>query len=231
MPLASSLQISAVLIFNDPRDWALDTQLIVDLLLSHAGYLGTYSRLNGSSVSGGGWQGDGQPRLFFSNADLVWSAEYHLPRFAQGAFQAAVAGVWRRVTGSAAELRREVLGKPTGWTYRFAERVLDDHRGNVLARRKDLGLGGGEGGGAEGRLRRVYMVGDNPESDIAGANDYVSERGAEWYSVLVRTGVWSAERSGGVEGLSDRLRPRVVLNDVREVVRWALEREGWKGKF
>jgi len=34
------------------------------------------------------------------------------------------------------------------------------------------------------KLSNFYMIGDNPESDIAGAN------GVGWTSILVRTGVY-----------------------------------------
>ncbi|KAL2183189.1 HAD-superfamily hydrolase [Thermothelomyces heterothallicus CBS 203.75] len=249
--LPSHLKIDAIFVLNDPRDWALDTQIITDLLLSHAGYLGTYSPLNGkgNGDNGGGWQQDGQPRLYFSNADLLWSAAYHLPRLGQGAFQAALAGLWRRITGGAAELRRTSIGKPFAETYRFAERVLAAHRRGVLRamghhvlhyhhhqHRQDPpadlapdggGSGSGSGGGDEGgevALRRVYMIGDNPESDIAGANGYASPEGTEWVPVLVRTGVWSEGRGGKLEG---RFEPRTVADDVTAAVRWALRREGW----
>jgi HAD superfamily hydrolase (TIGR01456 family) len=217
------LKIDAMFVFNDPRDWALDIQIITDLLLSQQGYLGTYSPKNGDhSLPNCGWQGDGQPALYFSNADLYWSTGYHLPRFGQGAFQAAVAGVWRRVTDGH-ELHRRVFGKPSAETYAFAERVLQRHRHEIL---KELG-----GRHGPGRLERVYMVGDNPESDIAGANEYRSEVGTEWYSVLVKTGVWTPDRAGGEAVLKGRLKPTVVVEDVREGVRWALEREGWKASL
>jgi HAD superfamily hydrolase (TIGR01456 family) len=217
------LKVDAMFVFNDPRDWALDIQIIVDLLLSQEGYLGTYSPKNGDpSLPNCGWQGDGQPALYFSNADLFWSTGYHLPRFGQGAFQAAVAGVWRRVTGGH-ELHRRVFGKPSTETYAFAERVLERHRHELVKE--------AAGRHAPGRLGRVYMVGDNPESDIAGANNYRSEVGTEWDSVLVKTGVWSAERGCGEELLKGKFKPGAVVDDVREAVRWALEREGWMGKF
>lgn len=220
------LKIDAMFVFNDPRDWALDIQIMVDLLLSQQGYLGTYSPKNGDpSLPGCGWQADGQPALYFSNADLFWSTGYHLPRFGQGAFQAAVAGVWRRVTGGH-ELHRRVFGKPSAETYGFAERVLERHRHELLKE-----LGGGRQQHGPGRLGRVYMVGDNPESDIAGANDYRSEVGTEWRSVLVKTGVWSADRAGGEAVLQGRFKPTVVVEDVREGVRWALEREGWEARL
>ena len=220
--LEDCLKIDAMFVFNDPRDWAVDIQLITDLLMSQEGYIGTFSPRNGNdSLPGSGWQGHGQPELYFSNADLFWSTGFHQPRFGQGAFQAAVAGVWTRITGGH-ELRRKVMGKPYEETYRFAERVLNSYRNELLRN--------GTGHVTAPPLRSVYMVGDNPESDIAGANDYNSEAGTDWRSVLVRTGVWTPER-GGEEALQGRFKPKMVVNDVREAVRWALQKEGWKGVF
>lgn len=77
--LTESLKIDAVFVFNDPRDWALDSQIILDLLLSKDGYLGTYSEKNGdSSLPNNGWQQDGQPKLYFSNPDLFWATSHHM---------------------------------------------------------------------------------------------------------------------------------------------------------
>ena len=209
---ADSLKIDAMFVFNDPRDWALDIQLIVDLLLSRDGYLGTYSARNGDrALPNAGWQHDGQPPLFFSNQDLFWSTDYHQPRLAQGAFQAALAGVWAKITGGH-QLRRTVIGKPYHETYQYAERVLMAHRAAQLHRR-------GHGAGAA-PLRTVYMVGDNPESDIRGANEFRSEHGTDWCSVLVRTGVWRAGRGDMVH------EPRVIVDNVKAAVEWALKREG-----
>ncbi|KAL7621435.1 hypothetical protein AAE478_008757 [Parahypoxylon ruwenzoriense] len=217
-------KIAAIFVFNDPRDWALDIQIIADLLMSEGGVLGSYSAKNGDArLPDAGWQGDGQPPLYFSNPDLYWSAGYHHPRFGQGAFQAALAGVWREVTGGKAELRRTAIGKPDGRTYGFAEEVLNAHRAALLP-----------SSGAEGEkdkekeklepLRRVYMVGDNPASDIRGANEYESPLGTPWTSVLVRTGVWSPERGG-----EPAFPPKVIVDDVKAAVEWALRQEGWAG--
>ncbi|OLN96394.1 hypothetical protein CCHL11_00702 [Colletotrichum chlorophyti] len=207
---SDALKIDAMFVFNDPRDWALDIQIIVDLLLSRNGLLGTYSTKNGDkSLPNSGWQQDGQPPLIFSNADLFWSTTYHQPRFGQGAFQAAVAGVWSQVTGGT-ELQRTVFGKPFATTYQYAERVLNAHRLALL----------GKGGKAKvAPLKTVYMVGDNPESDIRGANDYSNEK-TEWASLLVKTGVWSQERGAPTH------KPKMIVDDVKAAVEWALEREG-----
>ncbi|KAI1873983.1 uncharacterized protein JN550_003252 [Neoarthrinium moseri] len=203
-------KLDAIFVFNDPRDWALDIQIIMDLLMSQNGVLGTYSSKNGRpDLPDGGWQSDGQPPLFFSNPDLFWSATYHHPRFGQGAFQAAMAGVWREITNGK-DLKRTVIGKPYRQTYRYAERVLNSHRAQVLGLNSIEPLG------------RVYMVGDNPESDIRGANEFDSPDGTAWTSVLVRTGVWSPERGEPTH------QPKMIVDDVAAAVDWALKQEGWR---
>jgi ribonucleotide monophosphatase NagD (HAD superfamily) len=163
-----------------------------------------------------------------TDTELIWSpgsTGYHLPRFGQGAFQSALRGVWARITGGE-ELVCTVIGKPYRETYRFAERKLALHRRDVLARLQ----GKDEVQSQEGepaRLRTVYMIGDNPESDIAGANDFISEIRADWVSILVETGVWNPERTGGIQVLNGRFRPKMAVRGVQDGVRWALDREGW----
>lgn len=75
---------------------------------------------------------------------------------------------------------------------------------------------------AVNRLERVFMVGDNPESDIRGANEFQSPDGTEWTSVLVNTGVYR-------EGSKPAYAPKVIVKDVLEAVKWALREEGWTG--
>ena len=151
--LSKALKVDAIFIFNDPRDWALDTQLILDLLLSHKGYLGTVSERNGNEHAHNfGYQQDEQPGLYFSNPDLHWAAAYHVPRLGQGGFREAFEGVWRAVTcgkeGSCPELEKTMYGKPNAVTYAYAEKKLELYRGKML----------GEVG-AKQKLKKVYMVG------------------------------------------------------------------------
>jgi HAD superfamily hydrolase (TIGR01456 family) len=210
---SDSVRFDAVFVFNDPRDWALDSQVILDLLLSKQGILGTYSDKNGDeSLPNNGWQQDGQPKLFFSNPDLFWATSYHMPRLGQGGFQASLQGIWDATTGGAT-LSRTVIGKPYPDTYKYAERVLNKHRQQMLG-------GNGEHTKKVSPLKRVFMVGDNPESDIRGANEYDSAHGTEWTSVLVKTGVF---RSGSVPAY----KPKVIVDDVLAAVKWALKEEGW----
>ena len=67
---------------------------------------------------------------------------------------------------------------------------------------------------------RVYMVGDNPASDIAGGNNYESPHGTDWASILVSTGVY-------VEGTTPAHQPRKIVGDVWDAVTWATAQEKW----
>lgn len=153
-PPSNPLKIDAIFVFNDPRDWVLDIQIVLDLLLSHAGILGTLSSLNGeTSLPNRGYQQDGQPQLYFSNPDLFWAAQYHLPRLGQGGFREALEGVWKAVTGGEAmdvKLQKKMFGKPFHNTYEFAERRLEEHRSHLFGEQDNPN--------AES-LQQVFMIG------------------------------------------------------------------------
>lgn len=206
----NSLKIDAVFVYNDPRDWGLDIQLLIDVMLSRQGILGTSSPKNGdTSLPNHGFLQDGQPHLYFSNPDLLWAANYPLSRLGQGAFRRALFEVWRQVQASYTS-RNEllplsndhytVIGKPCSLTYEFAEEQLMRHRQSLL----------GEGAPP---LKTVYMVGDNPDSDIEGANSHQSPSGVKWVSVLVRTGVFNDAMA-----TNTRNRPKHIVQDVAEAV-------------
>ncbi|KAF9886081.1 hypothetical protein FE257_012016 [Aspergillus nanangensis] len=206
------LKVDAIFVFNDPRDWALDTQVILDFLLSSQGVLGTISDKNGrTDLPNRGFLQDGQPPLYFSNPDLWWAAAYHLPRLGQGGFREALDGTWAAVTGGpskGAELKKTVIGKPHQGTYEFAENQMRRNRLQAF------------GPTADTPLRNVYMVGDNPESDIQGANTYRSPHGSKWHSLLVRTGVYN----GGDPAWT----PESILDDVKKAVEYGLKASQWK---
>ncbi|KAM7196876.1 HAD-superfamily hydrolase [Naviculisporaceae sp. PSN 640] len=205
--LSKYLKVDAMFILNDVRDWALDYQIMMDLLLSHQGYFGTYSLKNQE----GEWGQDNQTKLYYSNIDLVWGAPYHLPRYGQGVTKAALDGIWRAHTGGGAELVSYAFGKPTQLAYQFAERRLREVRDKLY------------GDSAAPPLKRVYMVGDNPESDIAGPNTYKSENGTKWYGLLVKTGVYDPDRS---PPFTDITRPLNISDNFNAAVRFALDKEG-----
>ncbi|KAF2105121.1 HAD superfamily hydrolase [Rhizodiscina lignyota] len=207
---SDSLKIDAIFVYNDPRDWGLDATIILDILLSHKGILGTMSPRNGDiKAPNHGYLQDGQPPLFYSNPDLWWAAKYHLPRLGQGGFREAMEGLWTAVTGGPernVELYKTLIGKPYRMTYEFAERRLNSHRKHLFSNQID---------GEVPPLQKVYMVGDNPESDIRGANSYKSPLGTTWESILVRTGVYQ----NGEPAWS----PKTIQPGVWEAVKWALD--------
>ena len=63
---------------------------------------------------------------------------------------------------------------------------------------------------------RVFAVGDNPRSDVRGAN----AAGDRWTSVLVRTGVYA----GGNLAPADT--PDKIVDDVGQAVDWMLAEAG-----
>ncbi len=64
-------------------------------------------------------------------------------------------------------------------------------------------------------LHQYYAIGDNPKSDICGAN----AAGPKWYSILTRTGCFTG-------GENDSEYPaRYVADDVLAAVEFILHRE------
>lgn len=235
--LKNRLKIDAVLIFNDPRDWAVDIQLIADLAGSYEGYLGTRAKdflgLVGHDYA--------PVPVVFSNPDMLWSAGYHLPRFGQGAFRAAV---YAALSGSRQSDRVENMhyfGKPHSPAYFAAEAALHSQFQQLLQSGQHDNIL------QPTHLDRVYMVGDNPASDIRGAHthNYKCNRWADaakrqmyakkadrtieipgpyWVPCLVRTGVYRY----GDSFVSRNREPEKIFDDVKSAVDWALtERHGW----
>ncbi|KAF7321495.1 hypothetical protein MKEN_00670300 [Mycena kentingensis (nom. inval.)] len=182
----SKTPISAIFVYHDPRNWALDIQVICDVIQSEGRIGGPYVPVKDQKHP---------VELVFCNPDLIWKSEFDRPRLGQGGFKAAFQGVFKALTG--ADYPHVQFGKPSRPTYDFAAEVLRE-RLMRLGRIRDP-------------VPRIYMVGDNPESDIAGAN------GAGWESILVRTGVFS--------GGEPSHRPTYQAEDVEEAVRFAIARE------
>ncbi|EGY16820.1 hypothetical protein VD0002_g2794 [Verticillium dahliae] len=201
------LRIHAILVWNSPRDWCLDLQVILDLLLSVDGIVGTRSPKNGdATLPNAGYLQDGQPRLFFSNPDFEWATQHAQPRLAQGAFREALCGLWAYKTRGLAQLDFTVVGKPTEATYVYGENALEAWNEQLEQKRKST---------AAYTIETVFMIGDNPESDIAGANSFQSRKGYKWESILVESGVFAA-------GTKPVHQPTHITKDVKSAVEWAL---------
>jgi ribonucleotide monophosphatase NagD (HAD superfamily) len=182
----------------------------MDLLLSKNGVIGTRSTKNGNpELNNNGYLQDGQPTLHFCNPDLEWSTQFSQPRLAQGGFKASLLGIWQDKTGGA-DLRYSVCGKPTTLTYTFGEETLNRwaNRDTVSSADKTTLTDTTE-------IGTFCMIGDNPESDIQGANNFVSKHGYDWKSVLVESGVY-------VKGTIPSHTPTHIASNIKEAVAWAL---------
>ena len=189
----AEVEIEAIFVFADSRDWAGDQQIILDLLMSKNGRLGTRSETF-----------DEGPPIFFSHNDVVWSTSHNLTRIGMGALRASLEAMFRAVTGK--ELTTKAFGKPQLETFQFANRLLRQWRKETHA--------------INSPPDTVYFVGDTPESDIRGTNEYndseVSEN--EWYSILVCSGVYE-------KGTTPRFAPKATVDNVLEAVRHGMKRE------
>lgn len=188
----SNVVIEAIFVFADSRDWAGDLQIIIDLAMSKGGRIGTLSETF-----------DEGPPIYFSHNDVVWSAAHENVRLGMGALRGIVEYTFKEVT-KGKTLQTHAFGKPQIGTFEFATRLLKRWRKN------------------EHRLNAppntVYFVGDTPESDIRGTNLFNERAENDWYSILVKTGVYQ-------EGTEPAYRPRTTVDTVLDAVNYGIERE------
>ncbi|PVU91348.1 hypothetical protein BB559_004175 [Furculomyces boomerangus] len=165
-------KISAILMFHDTYNYGRDLQIVMDVLRSKDGALGNEFCLNNSQ----------SVPLWVSNEDFLFSNERIHPRFAQGAFHVCLKALWEKSTGK--ELKVNVFGKPHKVQYEYAENLL--HSWIQLHTIKNGSIS--ENSNSAPHFPKIYAIGDNPNSDIAGANRH------GWSSVLVRTGVFNGRK-------------------------------------
>ncbi|KFU98640.1 Cat eye syndrome critical region protein 5, partial [Pterocles gutturalis] len=214
--------IEGVILFGEPVRWETSLQLIIDVLLS-----------NGNP--GAELQNIPYPHLpvLACNMDLLWMAEAKMPRFGHGTFLLCLETIYKKVTGR--ELKYEALiGKPSTVTYRYAEYLIKEQA---------------EKQGWKSPIRRLYAVGDNPMSDVYGANLYNSylksaHQNQSCESILVCTGVYrhSADVPGKTEESTTEavfhghrdfcfdpslVEASYVVQDVNDAVQLAFKKENW----
>jgi len=185
-------KIEAIFVFADSRDWAGDIQIILDLAMSKGGFIGTLSETF-----------DEGPPIYFSHNDIVWSAAHDNVRLGMGALRKMVQMLFKDLT-KGKELETIAFGKPQIGTFEFATRLLqqwrkDEHRINAPP-------------------DTVYFVGDTPESDIRGTNQFNEKAKNTWYSILVRTGVFQ-------EGTVPAYKPMITVDTVLDAVNHGMKRE------
>ncbi|KAJ4377875.1 hypothetical protein N0V83_000705 [Neocucurbitaria cava] len=180
--------IEAIMVFSDSRDYATDMQIIMDLLRSENGRLGTMAK---DPVSQ-------RIPIYFSQGDMLCPTEHPFPRMSQGAFRIGLEAMYKSLTGE--DLERVVYGKPELATYKYADEVISSWMETIHNDEK--------------LPKNIYMIGDNPASDIIGGNMY------GWNTCLVRTGVFQG-------GDNDEENPASfgVFVNVLEAVKTAIKKE------
>ncbi|KAL6706554.1 hypothetical protein ACN47E_005310 [Coniothyrium glycines] len=184
----SKINIDAIMVFSDSRDYATDMQIIMDLLRSENGRFGTMAK---DPVSQ-------RIPIYFSQGDMLCPTEHPFPRMSQGAFRIGLEAMYKSLTG--VELERVVYGKPELATYKYADEVISSWMETIHNDEK--------------LPKNIYMIGDNPASDIIGGNMY------GWNTCLVRTGVFQG-------GENDEENPASfgVFVNVLEAVKTAIKKE------
>lgn len=137
--------IEAVLLMGEPKEWESAMQIVVDVLV-------TQGKLDCEPET----QPKVQLPVVACNMDLRFMERCHMPRFGHGAFLVCLEALYKKVTGIGLHYTA-LLGKPSEVTYRFAEHVLS---------REAIRLG------FKNPLKTMYLIGDNPMSDIVGSNLY-----------------------------------------------------------
>jgi HAD superfamily hydrolase (TIGR01456 family) len=185
--------IDAVFVFADSRDWASDIQIMVDLAMSKGGRVGSVSETF-----------DEGPPFYFSHNDIVWSAAHDQVRLGMGALRRMFEVIFEDLTKGKGMLRTHAFGKPQVSTFQFASRLMSDWR----MAEHDINT----------PPKTIYFVGDTPESDIRGTNAVNEESLDEWYSILVKTGVYE-------DGTDPIYKPRITVDTVLDAVNHGIRRE------
>lgn len=215
-PDSEESQIDAILVFNDSRDLMTDMQVTLDMLLSDKGKIGTVRDLRDTTQN---FDIPSVPIYFCCN-DYLWSNDYPLPRLGQGAIRVMLEKVYSDLTHGG-KLESTIIGKPFQPTYEYAENVLREWKivktGGDGVSVEDIGSADANDEVNEEKKKKksndlnVFMVGDNPASDILGANNY------GWYSILVRSGLFKDSDLPNIAA-----QPKQILNNALEAVEFGL---------
>ena len=123
----------------------------------------------------------------------MYAGKFRLPRFASGGIIETFKNMYQLIYKHEAKIT--FYGKPELITYKYAENY-------IKAKWKNFDI------------TNFYMIGDNPLSDIKGANS------AKWKSILVKTGMHKSDEN-------DLDNPATFLvNNVKEAINLIMRLEG-----
>ena len=180
------IQIFAIIILNDVHKWDECTQIMCDLCSSENGIIA--DKINSLADDF-----EHIPIYACSN-DLMYAGKFRLPRIACGGAVETFKNLYKIIHKQ--EPKITFYGKPELTSYKYAE----DY---IRAKWKNF------------EITNFYMIGDNPLTDIKGANN------AKWKSILVKTGMHQSDEN-------DLDNPATfVVNHIKEAVNLILKLEGF----
>ena len=103
--------------------------------------------------------------IYLANPDFDYCGKFPLPRLTVGAFGMLLNTIWKEMSGE--DLTIHYMGKPYRLSYQKAEDIILKQYNGVT---------------------HFYGIGDNPVSDIRGANNMKTESPYQYTSVLVKSG-------------------------------------------
>lgn len=189
--------IEAVFIFEVPLDWWESIQVLVDLLRSN----GRPGREHEASTQ--------VIPVFSASADFHYGSTHSLPRLTNGAFLMCLQTIFAQATNGRT-LTIQFFGKPCLPVYTCARARLEDQRRKLSHHHQQ------QQQTSSSLHTTIYMIGDNPHSDIKGA----LAAGDPWRAILVRTGCFQ----GGAN--DDEFPAHHVCENILEAVQCALGLHG-----
>ncbi|KYR01189.1 hypothetical protein DLAC_02306 [Tieghemostelium lacteum] len=191
---SNPLPYAGIILFEEPSDWGECIQVVIDVLQSTDGLISmsSFKKTTKQCID-----------LHFANPDFTYAGEFSLPRFTMGALVECIKNLYQLQTGQI--LKYQVYGKPHAITYHYAKEMLKHQQEKLF--------------GTVSLPKRIYAIGDNPYSDIRGANQLESEG---WISILVKTGCFQGENN------HSEFPAKHVCNDVLDAINLILNLEHLK---
>lgn len=184
--------VDAVFVVSDPVDWGRDIQVLCDVLRSGG--------------CPGGTSGN-QPPIYFAADDFDYQAAFPVERLGMGAFRMAFENIYNRIGKN--PLIYTSFGKPKVPVFRGAEIQL-----LRVAKMLESRLNAQDSQQKLAEFENIYMIGDNPATDILGAR----QAGLPWFSILTRTGCFKGKDN-------HELYPAdLVVDNVQEAVQFILKK-------
>lgn len=155
--LKASLKFKAIIIMCSSTRFLSAVQIINDLCSSADGTLLGPKRKSAADPQ--------VVEVIMTNPDLVYADQWPQPRFGPKSLTLMIKAIFKENNGY--ELHCHQYGKPTYESYKYTHDVVKE-------KAREQGVS----------LSNIYMIGDNPESDIAGGN------ACGWTTILVKSGVF-----------------------------------------